>query len=266
MSADKALKVEDVLSFIGIEAEDIDGLKEQFNGRYVPKEEHSRTMGELNGKLSHAVKKVAKEVGIEFDASDFKDKPLTEVLPLFGERVKTKLTEIEGQKSATAEEIEKKFNERITGLTQKVTDLSQMNDTLKSEYEGFKTDVVTKEKTFKVSTHFDGAFGKLNFAETAGDYAKLGFKSAVASKYKFDLSDEGAPVVRDKDGNIVQSKAKAGTPATFDEVLANELKDAKLEKVVDSKKVGTFVPSSRVTEAKGGADAQPRRYQPSFIR
>ena len=60
--------------------------------------------------------------------------------------------------------------------------------------------------------------------------------------------------------------AKAGTAATFDEVLANELKEAKLEKVVDSKKVNTFVPSARVVEVKGGGNAAPKRYQPNVLR
>jgi hypothetical protein len=261
-----SIETKEVLAFIGIEADSIDTLKEQFNTKYLPKEEHVKTLGELNGKLTASIKKAGKEVGIELDATDIKDKSLTEIIPLFGERVKGKFTELEGHKSSTAEEIEAKYKGDLSTYQQKVNDLKQLNETLKSQFEGFKTEVETEKKTFKVDSYFDGAFGKLNFAESAGDFAKIGFKATVSQKYRFDLNDEGAPVVRDKEGNIVQSKAKAGTAATFDEVLANELKEAKLEKVVDSKKVNTFVPSARVVEVKGGGNAAPKRYQPNLLR
>lgn len=255
-----SIELKDITAFTGIEAEDIESFKAKFNESYVPKAEHSKAIGEINGKLSHAVKKVGKELGVELDAEDLK-KPLTEVLPLFGERVKTRFIELEGQKSATAEEIEAKYKGEVETYKQKVNDYKQLNDTLKSQFEGFKTEVETEKKTFKVATHFDKAFSGLNFAENANEYTRKGFKSEVATKYAFDLNDEGSPVVRDKSGNIVQSKAKAGTPATFDEVLALELKEAKLEKVADSKKVGTFVPNARVSEPSGTNKA-PLRFAP----
>lgn len=257
-----SVEVKDITAFTGIEADSIEDFKSKFNESYIPKAEYTKAMGEVNGKLQTAVKKVGKDLGVELETEDWK-KPLTEVLPLFGEKVKGRFTELEGAKSATAEEIENKYKGELDTYKQKVNDYKALNETLKSQFEGFKTEVESEKKNFKVSTHFDKAFNGLNFAENANDYARKGFKAAITEKYKFELGDDDKPVVRTPSGEIVQSKAKAGTPATFDEVLANELKEAKLEKVADSKKVGTFVPSARVTDPSGGTK-EPRRFTPRY--
>jgi hypothetical protein len=259
-----SVEVKDITAFTGIEADSIEDFKSKFNENYIPKAEYTKAMGEVNGKLQTAVKKVGKDLGVELESEDWK-KPLTEVLPLFGEKVKGRFTELEGAKSATTEEIENKYKGELDTYKQKVNDYKTLNETLKSQFEGFKTEVESEKKNFKVSSHFDTAFKGLNFAENVNEYTRKGFKDDVIEKYRFDLNDEGAPIVRDTNGNIVQSKTKAGTPATFEEVLTMELRTAKvpLERLADSKKVGTFVPSARVTDPSGGSK-EPRRFTPRY--
>jgi hypothetical protein len=254
----------EVAGFTGIEAEDFDTFKEAFNEKFVPKEQHSKTLGELNGKALHELTKTAKELGVEVD--DIKGKQLLEAVPVLREKLKGRLAEIEGQKSASAEEIEAKYKADLDKWKQKATDYTQLLETTKSEYEGFKSQVETDKRQFQINTHFDKSLGGLKFSESANEFTRKGFVSTVREKYAFDLSDEGSPVVRGKDGNIIQSKVKAGTPATFDEVLSLELKEAKLEAVVDSKKVPTFVaPAGKVGQPQGGRET-PRRFQPKYAR
>ena len=67
----KELDAKDVLSFIGFEnVNDIEELKSKFNEKYVPTETHKTTLGEVNGKVTHAIKKNFKEIGIELRADE----------------------------------------------------------------------------------------------------------------------------------------------------------------------------------------------------
>ena len=259
-----SVEVKDITAFTGIEADSIEDFKSKFNENYIPKAEYTKAMGEVNGKLQTAVKKVGKDLGVELESEDWK-KPLTEVLPLFGEKVKGRFTELEGAKSATTEEIENKYKGELDTYKQKVNDYKTLNETLKSQFEGFKTEVESEKKNFKVSTHFDKAFGGLNFAENVNEYTRNGFRSDVNQKYVFEFGEDNKELVRTANGEIVQSKIKAGTPATYDEVLTMELRTAKvpLEKVADSKKAGIFVPSARVTDPSGGSK-EPRRFTPRY--
>jgi regulator of RNase E activity RraB len=258
------IEIKEVAEFLNVEAEDFEGLKAAVNEAYVPKKELTKVQGELNGKFEHALKKVAKEIGI--DADELKGKPVLEALPLVGEKVKSRFTELEAGKSATAAEIEERFKAEADTYKQKVNDLKALNETLKSQYEGFKTEVESENRAFKINHQFDGVFSKLPFSKTTTEITKRGFKSLLTEKYQFDLSEEGAPVIRDKAGNIVQSKVKAGTPATFEEVFTAELKAEKLDGVVDTNKIPTFAaPASRVTAPSGGGNA-PQRYQPRLAR
>jgi hypothetical protein len=58
--------------------------------------------------------------------------------------------------------------------------------------------------------------------------------------FKFDLSEEGNPIVRDIKGELIKSKVKSGEPATYEEVIKYKFEESKLGAVIDSKKVPNF--------------------------
>ena len=256
------IEIKDIADFTGIESEDFDKFKEAFNEKYVPKETHAKTLGELNGKLSHEINKTAKEFGV--DVESWKGKSTLEALPIFREGIKAKLAEMDGNKSATATELEAKFSGDVEKWKQKATDNGQLLETAKTELATLISTVETDKRQFKIDTHLDKAFAGLKFSDNANEYTRAGFKSAMLGKYKFDLTDEGAPIARDKTGNIVQSKGKAGVSATFDELLGFEIKEAKLESVVDTKKTTTFgAPTNPIAGVK---TVEPKRFTPRFVQ
>jgi hypothetical protein len=88
----------------------------------------------------------------------------------------------------------------------------------------------------------------LPFSQTVSDFTKKGFEASVRDKYRFDLSEDGTPVVRDAEGQAVKSKVNAGKFATYAEVIESEFKSVKeLQAVADPKKVHTFAPNVNLT-------------------
>ena len=236
------IELKDFADFVGIELTDdstMDTVKTAFNEKYVPAEKYSTGLGELNGKVSHSIGKAAKELGIELTKDDTKDKPLHELPLILAAKLKGRMDELAGDKSATQEEIENKYKGQLTTFEQKVKDLSELNQSLSTQFEGYKVEVETKERNGKINSVKSEALGKLPWSQTATPILKKGFEATIAEKFKFDL-DGDAPVVRDSAGNIVQSKAKAGAPASYEEVISMEFEASGLKAAADNKKVSTF--------------------------
>ena len=236
------IELKDFADFVGIELTDdstMDTVKAAFNEKYVPAEKYSTSLGELNGKVSHSIGKAAKELGIELTKDETKDKPLHELPLLLAAKLKGRMDELTNDKSATQEQIEAKYKGDLTAKEQKIADLTALNQGLSTQFEGFKVEVETKERNGKINFVKSDALGKLPWSQTATPIMRKGFEAVIAEKFKFDL-DGDSPVVRDSGGNIVQSKAKAGTAASYEEVIAMEFEASGLKSVADSKKVPTF--------------------------
>ena len=85
------------------------------------------------------------------------------------------------------------------------------------------------------------AIGKLKFSDNTSEFERKGFLASLDEKYKFTMDGEN-PVVRDSTDTLIQSEAKAGERASYEEVIAKEFEASKLGQVVDPKKVTTFTP------------------------
>jgi hypothetical protein len=241
MKPEEALEV---VKFLGIEADTVDAAKAAINEKWVPQEQHSKAIGELNGKFTHELTKVAKNLGVEVDKSEFKDKSTVEIPAIIGTKLQAKFTELEGQKSATATEVEAKYKSEIDKYKSKITDLEGLTASTAKQFEDFKSTVETEKRNGRISAEFGGVFSKLPFSQTVSDFTKKGFEASVRDKYRFDLSEDGTPVVRDVEGQAVKSKVNAGKFATYAEVIEAEFKSVKeLQAVADPKKVHTFAPS-----------------------
>jgi hypothetical protein len=229
------------LKFVGIEADNLEAAKEAMNSAWVPKKHHDSALGALNGKFTTALTQLAKGVGIEVDKSEFKDKDTVEIPAIIGTKLQAKFTELEGQKSATASEVEAKYKSEIDKYKSKITDLEGLTASTAKQFEEFKTTVETEKRNGRISAEFGGVFSKLPFSQTVSEFTKKGFEASVRDKYRFDLSEDGTPVVRDAEGQAVKSKVNAGKFATYAEVIEAEFKSVKeLQAVADPKKVTTF--------------------------
>jgi len=248
--AKEEIKVEDVLGFIGIAGDDLDALKTSFNEKYVPTETHNKTLGEVNGKVTHSLKKQFKGIGIELTSDEVKDVHTVDLPELYAAKAKAKFDAFESDKNLTNEQLETKYGDDIKKYKQQLADLNELNTGLKTEYDTFKTQVETDKKNFDVNTRLENAKSTLKFSDQSSEFEKIGFFTSIESGFDMTVED-GKEIVR-KDGHIVMSKTNAGTSADFKEVLTEEFKATKLGAVADTKKVRTFTASAGATPPNGG--------------
>ena len=253
----------ELVRFLGIEsAETLDAAKAAINEGWVPSKTHKEAVGELHGKLTHSLTKIATDLGIEVDRAELKGKQTLEIPTYIADKFKAKLTEVEGQKSATTEQAEAKWKGEVEKWKTKATDLEGLNANTTKEFETFKTTVETEKRNGRISAEFGSAFGKLPFSNTVSEFTKKGFEASLREKYKFDLDGE-TPVVRDSKGEAMKSKVNAGQFATFAEIIETEFKAAKdLAAVADPKKVHTFGAGFNITPAGGQPQKQVRQVAP----
>ncbi len=250
-----AIELKDVADFIGIEITEettVDQVKESFNKKYVPTDKHSKALGEVNGIISSATKKAFKDIGIEYDSEELKGMETKDLPSFFATKAKAKFDQYETDKGSTAEQIEEKYKSDIEKYKGQITERDTLLNDVKTQFDTFKTEVGTKERTGKIQGEFAKSIGALKFSESVHELAQEGFKAKLSSTYSFDLNEEGKHVVKDSDGNLITSKVKAGEPATYDEVITTAFKESGLEQVVNPKKTTTFTPTPVPAAAPNG--------------
>lgn len=258
------IEIKEVADFLGVKIEEtttLDDLKSQFNTKFVTADKVNTAVGEITGKAVHALKKGFKEIGLEVDAAELKDKAITEIPTIFANAAKAKFDEYEKTKGLTTEQAEAKYKGDLDKAHKQITDLNGLLDTTKNEFTNFKTEVVTKERKGAISREFESVVGKLKFSESVPALAIKGFKADLSESFQFDIDDAtGKPVVRDANGELVKSKAKHGEYATYEEVITEKFVASKLGAVVDSKKVPNFgAPTPQYTPpATGQRQVAPR--------
>lgn len=250
------MEIKDLTEFLGVTAENINDFKEAFNKKYIFTETHSKTLGEINGKVSHELKKAFKAIGVEVTSEELKEKSLTEIPALISEKVKSRFEELESATKLTKEQIEEKVGKDLSKYKQQLADLTTIHETTKNEYETFKSQVETDKRNFVINTKKSQVIGGLKFSESANEFARKGWEISLSEKYAFDI-DEGRHIVRDGNGNIVPSTVKAGEPASYEEVIEKEFKQSGLGAVTDPKKVTTFV-TPQPTIPTNGKKLAPR--------
>jgi hypothetical protein len=256
------IELKEFAEFVGVEVNaetTLDTLKTAFNEKYVPVETHKTTLGEVNGKFNHSVTKAAKELGVELSKEEIKDKSTHELPLILAAKVAARFADFEGSKTATQAEIEEKFKGKLTAFEQKVKDLEALNSGTATAFEAFKIEVGQKEKSRVLNGAKDKVFGELKWSDTVEPLYVKGWVSDLHEKYQFEVDEDGTETVRDSKGNVIGSKAKAATKASFEEVIVSEFKLTGKEKVVDTKKVTTFVPNPITPQnGKTGFQVAPR--------
>lgn len=255
------IEIKDLADVMGVEITEETTREEfinSFNNKFVPAENHNKKIKEINARAAHAINKSFRDAGFEVTKEEVEKVDLFELPSVYASKVTAKLTELESNKSATEEEIAKKYEKELTTYKTKAADLSGLLEETKTGFEQFKSEVQTKEKNFAINTYKSNAMSQLNWSDNANEFVKKGFEATINEKYRFELDDENKPIVRDKDGKVIASTVKAGDIATYEEVIKSEFSALKdFQKVTDSKKVPTFANRATVT---GATQVQPKRY------
>jgi hypothetical protein len=259
-----SIELKDIVEFTGIELNEeatVEDFKSAFNEKYVPSEQHGKKIKEINARAAHAINKSFRDAGFEVEKEELEKVDLFELPSVYANKVSSKLQELEGNKSATEEEISKKYQSEIEKYKSKVTDLSGLLEETKTGFESFKSEIQTKERNQTIGSYKSKSLSSLNWSDNANNIVKKGFEATLNERYKFELDDENKPIVRDFEGKLVQSKVKAGEAATYEEIIKTEFEAlGDFAKKVDSKKVGNFARKADVTPPSNGG-LQPARFK-----
>lgn len=242
----------EAFKFLGIEAENLDQFKEKFNESYIPSDKLGSELGAFKGQTTTAIKQAFRDFDIEVTSDELKDKKLTEIPSLYAEKLKAKFTELESSKKLTNEQLEEKYGNDIQKYKTQLTEKEELLNGLRTEFETFKTNVATEKKQLTIDTKKNAIIGSLPFSENTDKYQKNGWLSEINSSYQFDIDDEGNERVL-KDGKPIQSAQKAGTFATYEEVIKGEFEKTPFKAVANPKQVRKFVtePSGKTVGVNG---------------
>lgn len=227
-----ALEVKELLSFLGVDAENMDAFKEKFEGEFSRNsninKEHPKVkafIGETLGILEKNVKNIAKNHNAEWSGGDWDSKTLND-------KISFAMTKIVENQNAVFEEYKKthtgndeaikEWEKKVSALSSKLTDTETLLSHTKNEFDGYKQAESQREKSRIINEHLTGAIGKVKFKSTVNDLTKKGFMSAFSENYKLDLDENKAPYVTDSKGQRIPNPKVTGTFMTVEDVLTQE--------------------------------------------
>jgi hypothetical protein len=218
--------------------ESLDNLKDSFANAYARKETYKAELskdpnfinpliGKRLGSIETKLKQTAKDkLGIEFDAGDFKDKSIEDILELTADKYKSKhetaLQEIKSKFTTDPSELTKEWEEKVKLAKQEADSWKQEITKVSGEFEQFKTNIQVEHKQKQLKESFDKAFGSVKFAPEVNELVVEGFKTKVLSEVKFDFDENNNFSTFDKDGKTIFNPKKSGQPYTPEEYLKDK--------------------------------------------
>lgn len=256
-----AVEVEKLIEFLGYDPKTIDTeekFKELVEKDYIKRTEVHKdetlvdsVVGKRIGSISTAFKKAVKDMGIELDSSELKDKKIEDYFTVAASKVSAKMKEFEGKAGQTNDEALKEWQDKYAKLESKANDYKKSWDSTQTEYEGFKAAVEEEKKTGKVKSYQEQAWSAYKWPAGIDELKKEGFVSYINKNYKVQLDEQGEPFVSDKDGNRLKSGKQHGAFKSLEEILVEE---------------GTSKQVYAVTQAQGGFSAQRKQeYKPDPV-
>ena len=239
----KEEELKEFMSYLDIDLESVeslDSLKTSFSTEFARKEVYKQELAKDNsfinpligkrlGSIETKLKQSAKdELGLEFDAGDFKDKGIEDILDLVTKKAKVKIEESKVGANPDIKIIEDKYKAQLHTYKEEVDNYKNQLGTVATEFETFKTNLVVEAKQRKLNDSIETTFGGIKFAPEADELRKEGFRSKVMNQVKFDFDDEGKFSIFDKEGKTLFNPKKNGVPYSPEEYLKDQAIEHKI--------------------------------------
>lgn len=218
------MELAEIKQFLGLpdEVDSLDKFKEHFNSSYISKDKahlddtvYNKAAGDVIRKVSSKVAQNFGDFGVK--TTDFEGKNFYEVLEGLAGTVKTRVQELQeaqGKPDKRYQDLETQFNT----IKQEKDQYKSKLDEVVGQFDQFKAQKDNEVKTWKVGIKLNETKSKIPFVDGLTELQRKGFES-VLSEYQFDLDEQDNLIVKDKSGNFVPSKQKAGSFADAFEVL-----------------------------------------------
>lgn len=224
--------------FAGIEAENFDQFKEQFQQKFVLKENvvkdpdlTSQITGKVMGSQMTKIRQMFKEEGIEFSDEETKTiKKNEELFSLGLTKVKgTYINQLEDVKKSAAlgsDERLREYEAKIAKIEKEKNDIKAAWKSTGEEFERYKIDISSSMKQKEVDFRLSKAKETLKLRAKINEAERAGFEAILKTRLKFDLDDAGQLVTMNANGERIKSKVKAGDFMPAEEAMqeiVNEL-------------------------------------------
>ncbi len=208
--------------FAGIEAENFDQFKEQFQTKFVLKENvvkdpdlTSAITGKVMGSQMTKIRQMFKEEGIEITEEETKTiKKNEELFQLGMNKLKgTYINQIEDVKKSSAlgsDERLKEYESRIQKIEKEKNDIKAAWKSTGEEFEKYKYEMASSLKQKEVDFRLAKAKEVLKMRPKINEAERAGFEAILKNRLKFDLDDNGQLVTMNANGERIKSKVKAG--------------------------------------------------------
>lgn len=273
--------LQEFVQYLGVDVtkvESLDKLKEHVGTEFIRKsqlkdsKELSDAIGSRMGGLETAIKRLAKENGVELSADLIQGKRVEDIIPIVETKLKEtyngKITQLQKQiEDKDSSKIIEEWQNKYTQLEQKKNDIEGLLTVTKTELETTKTNSLKMINDYKVVDIKKRSFEAVPFSKEATDLAKTGFRAILDEKYAVDLDETGAPYIKDKATNSrIPNPTRMGEFMTVEDVYKQEAeKNNLIAKVDNSKNAATFVKRNPVEVKPSGAEAQPSFHNPRRV-
>jgi hypothetical protein len=183
----------------------------------IPDDQKNKIYGKMANTIDQKISKDANELGLTLNGK------LHENVETVMSTYKAKIVELTEANASLKENTDKASRNEIEKLTQKVNDLTNLNEKLKGDLDTVSNEKQNIEKEFTQKEIENIINDRKNKAKSEFLIVEdISIRKACAydeSQYKFTLDENLNDVVYDLDGKVVLSKIKAGEFASFREIF-----------------------------------------------
>lgn len=260
----------ELVKYLGLEeVESLDEAKEKFSKTWAKSEEITSAVGKVTGSITNVARKAFDFAGVTLADDEIKGKKAEDIIKLGAERAKAvyeeKLSELTTLKSSSGnEELIKKFEKEKDSLTKKLQEKETLLSETMNQFEGFKNEVVSKERKSKIGSTFDKSLSEVKLDPTISSLTLRGFKDSINDKYIIDIEEDESVVVKDKkSGEKITNKAKAGTFMSLKDILEKEATEAGI--ILKSPHAGKQGQPNPKPSTQAAEPAKTRGIHPRFL-
>lgn len=208
--------------FTGIEAENFDQFKEQFQSKFIVKENvikdpeiTDKIYGKIMGSQMTKIRQMFKEEGVEFTEEETKAiKKNDELLVLGLNKLKggfiNQIEDVKKSNTVGADQRLSEYEARIAKIEKEKNDIKAAWKSTGEEFEKYKFEMASSLKQKEVDFRLAKAKEVLKMRPKINEAERAGFEAILKNRLKFDLDDNGQLVTMNANGERIKSKVKAG--------------------------------------------------------
>lgn len=269
------MEAQDILSLIGFEATEgeepnIDKVRDYIGTQFVTvKDLPNRkdliepilkgAIGQRIGSLQTKLVSSAKELGIDVNHADFKDKQIEDLIPsVFGGIA---------EKMNATKQPDDKLSKEVERLNKEYGDLKGLYTAKDNEITELQSNFAAKESNWKIDHSVNEAWKTINYLPTVNALSKKGFESTIKENYDSQVDADGNvwPVYKSgsQEGSRVKNPVKMTEDLNWSNLLTMEAKKAELLAEAHSGKPARTAGTERRQE-RPEPQAGARKVHPAF--